>query len=71
MVLVTADRKDFERLSAESLRTGQHHAGIIMLRQSGLGVGEIVRQLLLLAQSETAETIGDQIRYVSRTIDRS
>ena len=66
MTLVTADRGDFARLSAAWLKSGRHHAGIVIIKQQHLSAGEQRRRLRRLAQALDEDAMGDRVEYLSR-----
>jgi hypothetical protein len=62
-VLVTFNRGDFAKLHKAYLATSRHHAGIVLSDQ--LGTGIIVRRLLKLLASRSAEDMHDWLEYLS------
>jgi Domain of unknown function (DUF5615) len=68
LALVTADLKDFQRISAAWLRSGRNHGGIVFVRQRHAGVGEVARQLAAIALAESAETMANQVRYLRKAL---
>lgn len=63
-VLYTFNVRDFARLHAEWIRGGRHHAGIIVVNEQRMPVGEQARRLLRLAESLSAEDLADRIEYL-------
>lgn len=62
-VLLTHNVQDFPRMHYEFMRKGRHHSGIIVAKQ--VSVGEIVKKLLSLASTLSAEDIEDRLEYLS------
>jgi hypothetical protein len=62
-VIVTFNVGHFASRHSEWLRSGQHHAGIIVSRQ--LPIGEIVRRLLNLASKLNADSMRDRLEFLS------
>jgi hypothetical protein len=62
-VLMSFNVGDFVRLHGEWLRTGKHHAGLVVSQQQPLG--EIVRRLLNLAASLSAEELRDRLEFLT------
>jgi hypothetical protein len=48
------------------MRSGRHHAGIILATRSNYGIGEEVSRLLALCTAKTADEMRDAIEYLSR-----
>lgn len=61
-VLVTHNRRDFERLAAQYVDTGRPHAGMILAGRRD--PYELARRLLVLLNTYSADEFADQIRYV-------
>jgi hypothetical protein len=60
--LLTHNRLDFERLGQKYFDDGQSHCGIVIaVRRSPQ---EIVRRLLIILNSVTADEMKDQLRYI-------
>lgn len=55
-------RKD---LHASRLRAGKSHAGIILARQQAYPIGEMMRRLLRLVSSRSAEDMKDRVEFLS------
>jgi len=62
MALLTHNREDFEKLFREYLYTGKKHHGIIIAQQKL--PQEIVRRLLKILNTVTADEFENQIRYI-------
>jgi hypothetical protein len=60
--LVTFNVGDFVQLHNHWLESGQEHAGIVVSRQ--LPVGESLRRLLALLQTEDSESMRTQLRFL-------
>ncbi len=63
-VLDTFNVRDYVRLHVEVIRGGGHHAGIVVVNEQWMAVGEQARRLLRLAESLTTETLADRIEYL-------
>ncbi len=64
-VLYSANIRDFDRINRVWLAAGREHAGIILLPQQSLPVGEQLRRLVLCLALEPA-AIRNALRYLSR-----
>ncbi|MHB8685043.1 MAG: DUF5615 family PIN-like protein [Dehalococcoidia bacterium] len=62
--LYTFNVRDFARLHAMWLRQGRHHAGIILVNDQRLPVGEQARRLLMLGTSFSPQDIADRIEFL-------
>jgi predicted nuclease of predicted toxin-antitoxin system len=62
-VLMTFNVGDFVALHGEWLRTGRHHAGLIVSAQRP--PGETLRRLLNLAASLSAEDLRDRLEFLT------
>jgi len=62
-MLVTFNVPDFTRLHHDWMKQGQHHAGVVVSDQRP--VGEVLRRLLHLAQSLSADDMKDRLEYLS------
>lgn len=60
--ILTHNRDDFVELAVEYFEQGKEHFGIIIAPQYDMG--EILQRVLRLADSETAESLQNQIRYL-------
>ena len=59
--LLTHNRVDFERLAADWVTSGKHHAGtIIAVRRPAY---ELSRRLLVLLNDAGADEMADEVRY--------
>lgn len=56
---------DFFDLHTKWQSTGLNHAGIILAQQQQFSVGELMRRLLRLVASKTAETMHGQLEFLS------
>jgi hypothetical protein len=61
--LVTFNVGDFARLHHLWLRQGRHHCGVIVSQQRPLG--EIIRRLLRLGRTRTADGMQDALEFLS------
>ena len=62
--LYTFNARDFARLHAEWMRTGRHHAGIIVVNDQLMPIGEQLRRLLRLAAVLDAADMEDRIEFL-------
>lgn len=62
-VLVTFNVADFARLHHQWMQQGRHHAGLVVSQQRP--VGELLRRLLKLSGTLSAEDMGDRLEYLS------
>jgi hypothetical protein len=56
---------DFHRLHTEYLDLGKPHGGIIVSRQQHHSVGEVMRRLLSLISSRSAEEMQNRIEFLA------
>ena len=63
-VLYTYNACDFCRLHAKFLRTGRHHAGIIIGEQQTASIGEETRRLLRLCDARNALEMRDRLEFL-------
>lgn len=61
--IITFNSRDFVRLHRDYLSGGNSHAGIIVSNQ--LGTGVLVRRLLRLLQSRSAEDMANWLEFLS------
>lgn len=64
-VLVSYNIADFCRIHKELLQRDEHHAGIVLIQQQRLSVGEIVARLLRLAAALEAHEMNDRVEFLS------
>ncbi len=64
-VLCTFNVGDFWRLHSEYLANARTHAGIILVPQQRYGVGEVLRRLLRLAATLSAEDMIGRAEFLS------
>ncbi len=62
MAVLTHNRQDFERLFEDCASSGRSHSGIIVAFRRP--AREIVRRLIVILNSVTADEMDNQIRYV-------
>lgn len=62
-VLMSFNVGDFVRIHGEWLRSGRHHAGLIVSEQRPLG--ETLRRLLSLATALSAEEMRDRLEFLT------
>lgn len=63
--LYTYNASDFCRLHSEFLRSGKHHAGIIIGDQQTASVGEELRRLIKVSEAKTADDMKDNLEFLS------
>lgn len=61
-VIVTFNVGHFAELHTDWLRRGRHHAGIVVSSQRP--IGDIVRRLVFLARTLTAEAMHDRLEFL-------
>ena len=64
-VLYTFNVSDFHGLHTKFTAAGRRHAGMILVPQQRYSVGEQLRRILRLRASITAESIRNQIEFLS------
>lgn len=64
-VLCSFNVGDFYRLHQEWLEAGRGHAGIILVSQQRYTIGELLRRLLKLATSQSADAMQDRAEFLS------
>jgi hypothetical protein len=64
-VLYSFNFRDYYRIHRERLSSGKHHAGLVIGRQQRHTVGEQVRRLMGLVRRRSAESMVDQIEFLS------
>ncbi|MBI3971944.1 MAG: DUF5615 family PIN-like protein [Chloroflexi bacterium] len=64
-VIVTSNAAHFANLHRHYLETGRTHAGIIVIHQQRFTTGEVIRRLLRLVGTRTADAMRDQLEYLS------
>lgn len=64
-VLYTSNTRDFYQLHREYLSQGKTHAGIIFVPQQRYSVGEQIRRLLHLIRVKSAESMINNIEFLS------
>ncbi|MEM9948206.1 MAG: DUF5615 family PIN-like protein [Cyanobacteria bacterium P01_D01_bin.36] len=57
--------RDFYRLHTMRLEQGSSHAGIVLAPQQRYGIGELMRGVLKLINTRSAEEMNDQIEFLS------
>ena len=65
-VLYSFNVGDFMRLHSEYLQSGKHHAGIVLARQQHYSIGGVMRRLLELIATRSAEEMMDNVEFLSR-----
>ena len=65
LTLVTSDVDDFARLSADWLRSGRSHSGIVIVRQQHFTVREQIRRLLRIHTEVSLELIAGRIEFLT------
>lgn len=60
--ILTHNRLDFEKLHADYIATGKHHAGIIIATRRN--PRDLARRVSILCDSLTADEIANQLLYI-------
>ena len=63
--LYSYNAADFCRLHGVFLRSGRHHAGIIIGDQQTLSIGEELRRFLKINEPRSAEEMQDNLEFLS------
>ena len=70
-VLITYDRGDFQRLATEWAHAGRDHAGIIIaVAPPRLPYGTLLRRLLVLLDTPSAEELINRVEWLDARWDR-
>ena len=64
-VLFSSNIGDFYGLHTSLLAQGRSHAGIILAQQQHYSVGDLMRRLLKLIASKSAEEMQNQVEFLS------
>ncbi len=64
-VLYTSNTRDFYQLHTEWLREGKSHAGIVFVPRERYSSGEQIRRLLHLIRIKSAESMIDNVEFLS------
>jgi predicted nuclease of predicted toxin-antitoxin system len=64
-VLCTFNVRDFHQLHVEYQQQGKSHAGIILVPQQRYTLGEQLRRILKLVARKSAESMMDQVEFLS------
>jgi predicted nuclease of predicted toxin-antitoxin system len=64
-VICTFNVGDFYRLHSEYAAQGKRHAGIILMQQQSLSVGEQMRRMLKLIANKSAEEMENWVEFLS------
>jgi hypothetical protein len=64
-VLYSANIRDFCRIHSTLMGQGESHAGIILVQQQRYSVGELVRGMLNLIATKSAEDMVNQVVFLS------
>lgn len=63
--ICTGNVGDFFQLHTDYLSNGKEHSGIIIIQRQGLSIGEQLRRLLRLIKSKSAESMQNNIEFLS------
>ncbi len=63
--IISNNISDFCAIHSEWLSTGRNHAGIILFPQQAYSVGEVVRRLLHLRQSLSADEMRNNLQWLN------
>ncbi|PZV20668.1 MAG: hypothetical protein DCF21_04295 [Leptolyngbya sp.] len=64
-VIFSFNVRDFYRLHTDLLAQGNSHAGIVLAAQQRYGIGELLRGVLHLINTRSAEAMVDQLEFLS------
>ena len=64
-VLISHNASDFCRHHRDFLQAGEAHAGIILIQQQSLSIGERLRRLTKLAAARSPETMQNRVEFLS------
>ncbi len=64
--IITGNLRDFMRLHKAWMSGGDHHAGILLVRQQTWSLGEVIRRLQRLQDAFSAKDMVDRIEWLSR-----
>ncbi len=67
-VIFSFNTRDFYRLHTNLIEQGLSHAGIILAPQQRYGIGELMRGVLKLIHTKSAEEIQGQIEFLSNWV---
>lgn len=67
-VLYSANVKDFCRINSTLMEQGESHAGIILVQQQRYSVGELLRGILNLMATKSAEDMRNQLVFLGAYI---
>lgn len=65
LVLYSFNTKDYMVLHTKYMEQGRSHAGIVLGDQGRYSIGEQMRHLLALISARSAETMRDQVEFLS------
>lgn len=64
-VIFSFNTRDFYQLHAQMIEEGLSHAGMILAPQQRYGIGELMRRVLRLMHTKTAEEMQGQVEFLS------
>lgn len=64
-VMVTHNVGDFFHLHGEFLRQGKTHAGLILMRQQTMSIGEKLRRLVKISNKRSAEEMKNRVEFLN------
>lgn len=67
-VIFSFNTRDFYRLHTILLEQGLSHAGIILTPQQRYGIGELMRGVLQLINTKSAEEMYGQVKFLSNWV---
>ena len=68
-VLYSANIRDFCRIHSVLMGQGESHVGIVLVQQQRYSVGELVRGLVKLIATKSADEMVNQVVFLSAYID--
>lgn len=64
-VLISHNISDFCRHHREFLTRGENHAGLVLVRQQSLSIGERLRRLVKLSASRSSAELRNRVEFLS------
>jgi hypothetical protein len=69
-ILISYNRKDFQRIHAEWMAAAREHSGILLVfKDSDYSPGELLRRLRLIAATFASSSLQNQLLYLSNFRD--
>lgn len=64
-IIVSANIRDFAGLHTRLIRAGEHHCGIVLVRQGQFGMAETIRRLARIASELEHAEMEDRMEYLT------